>query len=173
LLCYHAAPRMAVGWRLLSSTPPCSEPHLQRISSSFNAKARDLLHEVDVHDRVRACTRCGTCSTLLGKPPKLNCPGKFTVLREVSQTACGIRECMKRVHVEVRVDRISEVGKQPAPSRYRSSTLSQTVRGGRRHAVPTPLLDGRKSVASRAHAKMCASIGALQQPNAERNQPAA
>ena len=112
-------------------------PHLQRISSSFNAKARDLLHEVDVHDRVRACTRCGTCSTLLGKPPKLNCPGKFTVLREVSQTACGIRECMKRVHVEVRVDRISEVGKQPAPSRYRSSTLSQTVRGGRRHSPNT------------------------------------
>ena len=36
-----------------------------------------------------------------------------------------------------------KVGKLPAPSRHRSPTLSQTVRGSR-HALPLPCIDGRK-----------------------------
>ncbi len=47
-------------------------------------------------------------------------------------------------------------GKRPAPSRDRSRPLSQTVRR-LAQALPTPFIDGRKSVASRAHANMCAT----------------
>ena len=49
----------------------------------------------------------------------------------------------------------------PAPSRHRSRPLSQTVRR-LAQAPPTPVIDGRKSVASRTHANMRASIGAAE-----------
>jgi hypothetical protein len=42
------------------------------VSSSLNAKGGDSLHELDVPDRVRVCTACGTCSTSTGKHPKLS-----------------------------------------------------------------------------------------------------
>ena len=44
-------------------------------------------------------------------------------------------------------------GKLPAPSRHRSRLLSQTMRR-LAQAPPTPFIDGRKSVASRAHTNM-------------------
>ena len=47
-------------------------------------------------------------------------------------------------------------GNQPAPSRHRSRPLSQTVRR-LAQAPPTPFIDGRKSVASHAHANMRAT----------------
>ncbi len=47
-------------------------------------------------------------------------------------------------------------GKQPAPSRHRSRLLSQTVCRLAK-APPTPFIDGRKSVASRAHTNMRAT----------------
>ena len=42
------------------------------VFSSLNAKGGDSLHELDVPDRVRVCTACGTCSTSTGKHPKLS-----------------------------------------------------------------------------------------------------
>ncbi len=63
------------------------------VFSSFDAKGRDSLHEVDVRDRVRVCTACGTCSTFTGKPPKLSME---IVLREESRTDCVvIKVCTK------------------------------------------------------------------------------
>ena len=47
-------------------------------------------------------------------------------------------------------------GNQPARSRHRSRPLPQTVRR-LAQAPPTPFIDGRKSVASRAHANMRAT----------------
>jgi hypothetical protein len=54
-------------------------------------------------------------------------------------------------------DKKPKVGKRPAPSRHRSPTLSQAVRGSR--SLPPPFLDGRESVASTTRANICASIG--------------
>ena len=124
-------------------------------------------------DRVRVCTACSTCSTFTGKaakPPKLSME---TVLREVAKhpglsasslrwrnESC-IRECMHRVHVAVRVYRISEVYRQPAPVRHRSLTLSQPVRGHRRSR--TSASRWSKSVASTACANMFASIDRCEQ----------
>ena len=56
------------------------------VSSSLNAKGRDSLHKVDVPDRVRVCTACGTCSTSTGKHPKLSME---TVLRRIP-------DCLRR-----------------------------------------------------------------------------
>jgi hypothetical protein len=74
---------IAVRWRLRSFVVPSSVSRVTApaVCWSFNAKGRDLLHEVDVPDQVpvpqavRVCTgtvtACGTCSTFKGKPPKL------------------------------------------------------------------------------------------------------
>ena len=105
------------------------------VFSSLNAKGGDSLHELDVPDRVRVCTACGTCSTFTVKPPKLSIE---IVLRRIpdclrrhqrAEMRVAFRECMQRVQVEVRVYRISEVCKPPAPSRHRLPTRSQPVRG--------------------------------------------
>ena len=68
---------------------------------------------------------------------------------------------MHRVHVAVRVYRISEVYRQPAPVRHRSLTLSQPVRGHRRSR--TAASRWSKSVASTACANMFASIDRCEQ----------
>jgi hypothetical protein len=56
-------------------------------------------------------------------------------------------------------------GKLPAPSRHRSRPLSQTVRR-LAQAPPTPFIDGRKSVVSRApHTNMRATTEGGRNPN--------
>ncbi len=63
----------------------------------------------------------------------------------------------RRAHTNMRAKtegaEIPRSGKLPAPSRHRSQTLPQTVRRLAK-APPTPFIDGRKSVASRAHTNM-------------------
>ena len=111
------------------------------VSSSLNAKGGDSLHKVDVADRVRVCTACGTCSTSTGKHPKLSME---TVLPRIP-------DCLRRhQRAEMRVAFVSacngcklkceftgspKVGKLPAPSRHRSPTRSQTVRGSRHSPI--------------------------------------
>jgi hypothetical protein len=66
----------------------------------------------------------------------------------------GRKSVASRAHTNMRAKpegaEILRSGKQPAPSRHRSRLLSQTVRR-LAQAPPTPFIDGRKSVASRAH----------------------
>ena len=58
----------------------------------------DSLHELDVPDRVRVCTACGTCSTSTGKHPKLSME---TVLRRTP-------DCLRRhQRAEMRVAFVS------------------------------------------------------------------
>jgi hypothetical protein len=72
---------------------------------------------------------------------------------------------------------ILRYGKLPAPSRHRSRLLSQTV-CRLAQAPPTPFIDGRKSVASRAHTNMRATTegaeilryGKLPAPSRHRSQ---
>ncbi len=90
------------------------------------------------------CARSGACmhgvwhvldihgyasQTVHGNSPSKN-PGVSEASLTCRDESC-IRECMQRVQVEVRVYRISEVCKPPAPSRHRSPTRSQPVRGQR------------------------------------------
>ena len=111
------------------------------VFSSLNAKGRDSLHEVDVPDRVLVCTACGTCSIFTGKPPKLSME---TVLRRTP-------DCLRRhQRAEMRVAFVSacngcklkceftesrKSAKPPAPSRHRSPTRSQPVRGQRNSRI--------------------------------------
>ena len=61
-------------------------------------------------------------------------------------------------------------GKQPAPSRHRSRLLSQTV-CRLAQAPPTPFIDGRKSVASRAHTNMRATTEGAEIPRSGNSLP--
>jgi hypothetical protein len=56
---------------------------------------------------------------------------------------------LTNMHAKPEGAEILRYGKLPAPSRHRSQTLPQTMRRLAK-APPTPLIDGRKSVASRA-----------------------
>ena len=60
------------------------------------------------------------------------------------------------MHATTEEAEILRYGKLPAPSRHRSRLLSQTV-CRLAQAPPTPFIDGRKSVASRAHTNMRAT----------------
>jgi hypothetical protein len=72
----------------------------------------------------------------------------------------GRKSVASRAHTNARATteraEILRSGKLPAPSRHRSRLLSQTVRR-LAQAPPTPFIDGRKSVASRAHTNMRAN----------------
>jgi hypothetical protein len=72
----------------------------------------------------------------------------------------GRKSVASRAHTNARATteraEILRSGKLPAPSRHRSRLLSQTVRR-LAQAPPTPFIDGRKSVASRAHTNMRAT----------------
>jgi hypothetical protein len=72
----------------------------------------------------------------------------------------GRKSVVSRAHANMRATtegpETQRSGKRPAPSRDRSRPLSQTVRR-LAQAPPTPFIDGRKSVASRAHANMLAT----------------
>ena len=57
------------------------------------------------------------------------------------------------MHATTEGAEILRYGKLPAPSRHRSRPLSQTMRR-LAQAPPTPFIDGRESVASRAHTNM-------------------
>ena len=67
------------------------------------------------------------------------------------------RECMQWVHVEVRVYRISEVCKPPAPVRHRSPTRLQLVRGHRHSRTSASRWSRIGRVGHTAPICMCAS----------------
>ncbi len=69
----------------------------------------------------------------------------------------GRKPVASRAHTNMRAKlegaEILRSGKLPAPSRHGSRLLSRTVRPLAK-ALPTPFIDDRKSVVSRAHANM-------------------
>ena len=130
---------MAVRWRLRSFVAPGPESPLQAVSSSRNAKGRDSLHEVDVPDRVRVCTR-HVARARHSRVSLPSCPWEQSFEKKnLLLTASSLRwrdescicECKQRVQVEVLVYRISQVCKPPAPVHHRSQALSQTMCGSR------------------------------------------
>jgi len=78
------------------------------VSSSLNAKGRDSLHEVDVPDRVRVCTR-HVARARHSRASLPNCPWKQSFEKKnLGLSASSLRwrdescnrECKQRVHVE-------------------------------------------------------------------------
>ena len=98
-----------------------------------------FLHEVDVPDRVRVCTR-HVARARHSRVSLPNCPWEQSFEKKnLLLTASSLRwrdescicECKQRVQVEVLVYRISQVCKPPAPVHHRSQALSQTMCGSR------------------------------------------
>jgi hypothetical protein len=84
-------------------------------------------------------------------------PARASTADPVSRwSKIGRFACPRQYACNDRRGRILEVRHQPAPSHTRSRLLSQTVRR-LAQALPTPFIDGRKSVASHAHANMHAT----------------
>ncbi len=119
------------------------------------------MHELDVPDRVRVCTACGTCSTSTGKHPKLSME---TVLPRIP-------DCLRRhQRAEMRVAFVSACNgcklkwefTESRKSANRLRRCNITHRHARRLRAATgtvapPFIDGRKSVASLACTNMRAT----------------
>ena len=148
--------RCAIADTLAACARPPAQSHL-RFSMVENRSRRSL--------RVHMCASIGVS----GIARRANRLRRCAIARQHARSLCaatgtvapplldGRKSVPSRAHANIRATteggRYPEVRKQPAPSRHRSRLLSQTVRP-LAQAPPTPFIDGRKSVPSRAHANM-------------------
>ena len=115
---------------------------------------------VSKHDCDRIPEVCEKTAPARDRPPTLS----QTVRRLAQAPPTPFRDGRKSVaslaHTNMRATtegaEIFRSGNLPAPSRHGSRLLSQTVRR-LAQAPPTPFIDGRKSVVSRAHTNMRAT----------------